>query len=442
MSGSKVALLLAFDKTSQVQTLHPPLTLGYLAAYLRAYAPDVDVRFFLTADEAVNFKPDLVGISSASQNLSLAAELAESLKRQTDAPLVLGGIHISLLPQTLPRAFDIGVVGEGERTLVDLVRWRRGEMADLATIEGLVLRDGDRLVQTPPRAPIANLDEIPFPDIEMLGTCWRASGTHRTLMYSSRGCPYKCYFCSTTNFWRTYRFFSPEYVIREIEWRHATFGTRWFDFWDDLFIGDDARFRRFAEMFLERGLRERVILGFSVRSNLVTPECVRVIKDLGVEQVNFGAESGNDRVLRAINKTSVTVETNQRAIDLLHDAGVFVNCSFVFGFPDETYGEMKDTLKFIERNKYKLADIGFFPLQLLPGTRYWEMALEKGIVSLDMDWRRLELEYCKIDLETMPYLNTRVSRRKLASILARASELRAEIGEIHQRRIQPILAQL
>ena len=439
---TKVALLLAFDKTSQVQTLHPPLTLGYLASYLRTYAPDVDVRFFLTAEEAARFEPDLVGISSASQNLPLATELAESVKRQTKAPLVLGGIHVSLLPQTMPSVFDIGVVGEGERTLVDLVRWRRGEIAELGKVEGLILRDGNRLIQTPPRAQIVNLDEIPFPDIEMLGTCWRTCGTGRVLMYSSRGCPYKCYFCSTTNFWRNYRAFSPEYVIREIEWRYSTFGIRWFDFWDDLFIGDDKRFRRFAEMFLERGLRARIILGFSVRANLVTPERVRVMKELGVEQVNFGAESGNDRVLHSINKAGVTVEINQRAIDLLHDNGIFVNCSFVFGFPDETYGEMKDTLKFIERNKYKLADVGFFPLQLLPGTHYWEMALQQGIVSLEMDWRRLELEYCRINLETMPYLNTQVSRRKLASVLARASELRAEIGQLHQRRIQAVLARM
>jgi len=439
---TKVALLLAFDKTSPVQTLHPPLTLGYLASYVRAYAPDVDVRFFATAEDAARFDPDLIGISSATQNLPLAAELAESLKGRVRAPIVLGGIHVSLLPQTMPSVFDVGVVGEGERTLVDLVRWRRGEISDLAKIEGLVFRDGSRLVQTPPRTPIANLDEIPFPDIEMLGTCWRSSGTGRVLMYSSRGCPYKCYFCSTTNFWRTYRFFSPEYVIREIEWRHATFGIRWFDFWDDLFIGDDQRFRRFAGMFLERGLRERVILGFSVRANLVNPERALMMRDLGVEQVNFGAESGNDRVLRSINKAGVSVEINQRAIDLLTDNGIFVNCSFVFGFPDESYGEMKDTLRFIERNKYKLADVGFFPLQILPGTHYWEMALGQGIVSLDMDWRRLELEYGRINLETMPYLNTKVSRRKLAAVLARASELRAEIGQLHKRRIQPILARL
>jgi len=440
MNQTKVALLLAFEKNSDIQRQHPPLALGYLASYLRAHVPDVDVRFFANSNEAAAFGPDLVGISSVTQNVPIAVELAEAIRRQTHAPIVLGGIHISLLPQTLPAPFDIGALGEGERTLVDLVRWRRGEIAEVTAIEGLVVRDGDRLVETPPRPLIADLDEVPFPDVEMLGTDWQISHRDRMLMYSSRGCPYRCLFCCGTRFWRTFRCFSPDYLVREIESRHAQFGTRRFDFWDDLFIGDEARFRRFAELFLERELRERVILGFSVRSNLITPERVRLFGELGVENVNFGAESGSDRVLRACNKTGVTVEVNQRSIDLLHDQGILVNCSFIFGFPDESYGEMKKTLKFIERNKHKLAGIGFYPLLPFAGTPYWEMALERGIVSLDMDWCAFEMEYSALDLDKLPYLNTKVSRRKLAACLARADALRAEIAELHQRRIQAHLA--
>jgi len=433
---TKVALLAALDKNSEIQWHHPPLALGYLAAYLRAHVPEVDVRFFLGAEEAASFEPDLIGISSVTQNIPIAVEMAASLRRQTDVPIILGGIHISMLPENLPEPFDIGVLGEGERTLLELVRWRRGKIADLSQVSGLVFRRGERLVQTPPREPIAHLDEIPRPDVEMLGSSWRISYRDRMVMYSSRGCPYRCLFCSGARFWKTYRCFSPEYIIREIESRHSEFGTRYFDFWDDLFIGDDKRFRRFAELFLERGLRERVVLGFSVRSNLITPERVRVFSELGVENVNFGAESGSDRILRACRKTGVTVETNQRAIDLLCDQGIFVNCSFIFGFPDETYGEMKKTLKFIERNKHKLADIGFFPLLPFPGTPYWDMALERGVVSHDMDWRAFEMAYEQLDLERLPYLNTKVSRRKLAACLSRAAELREEIVAGHARRVQ------
>ena len=433
---TKVALLLALDRGSEIQWHYPPLALGYLASYLRAHESDVDVRFFLTADEAARFEPDLIGISSVTQNIPIAVELAHALKRQTDAPVFLGGIHVSLLPQALPAPLDFGVLGEGERTLVDLVRWRRGEIGSLAAVNGLLVRDGDRLVRTAARSPISDLDEIPFPDIEALGTTWLANYHDRILMYSSRGCPYKCSFCCGTRFWSTYRCFSPEYLVREIESRHAAFGARWFDFWDDLFIGDDARFRRFAEMFLERGLRDRIIPGFSVRSNLVTAERVRLFADLGVKNANFGAESGSDRTLRSCNKTGVSVETNQRAIDLLTDHGVYVHCSFVFGFPDETYGEMKQTLKFIERNKHKLADIGFYPLLPFPGTIYWDMALERGLVSPDMDWRAFEMEYARLDWDKVPILNTRVSRRKLAACMARAAELREEIVERHQSRLR------
>ena len=433
---TKVALMLAFEQASPIQRQHPPLALGYLMSYLRANVNDVDVRFFVDPAEAAAFDPDLVGISSVTQNLPIAVGLAESLKGRTDATIVLGGIHVSLLPDTLPGPFDIGVLGEGERTLVDLVRWKRGEIANLDEVEGLVIRRNGGLLRTAPRAPLVNLDDVPFPDVEALGAHWLISYRDRLLMYSSRGCPYKCYYCCATRFWHSYRCFSPAYLIREIEARHAAFGTRYFDFWDDLFIGDDARFRQFAEAFLERGLRERVVLGFSVRSNLVTPERARLFGELGVENVNFGAESGSDRVLRAINKTGVTVDVNQRAIDLLCDQGVYVHCSFIFGSSDETYGEMKKTLKFIERNKHKLAGIGFYPLLPFPGTRYWDEAMDRGIVSLDMDWSAFEMEYSEMDLAKLPLMSRKVSRRKLAAVLARANELRAEIAERHGRRMR------
>lgn len=431
---TRVALMLAVKQGSEIQWHHPPLALGYLASYLRGHLSNVEVGFFLDPEEAARFNPDLIGISSVTQNVPIAAALASSLKQETSVPIVLGGIHVSLLPETMPEAFDIGVLGEGERTLVDLVRWRRGEIGSLDQIEGLVIRDGDRLVRTLPRDPLMDLDEVPFPDVELLGEHWRISYRDRMLMYSSRGCPYKCLFCSGARFWRNYRCFSPEYLMREIQSRVDSFGTKYFDFWDDLFIGNDARVSRFKELFLESGLRERVVLGFSVRSNLVTPERVAVFGELGVENVNFGAESGSDRILRAANKAAVTVEVNQRAIDLLHDQGIFVNCSFIFGFPDETYGEMKKTLKFIERNKHKLADIGYFPLLPFPGTHYWDMAQERGLVSTDMDWTAFEMAYEELDFEKLPFLNTKVSRRKLAAVLRRAHELRQEIVAGHADR--------
>ncbi len=430
---TKVALLLAFDRASYFQRHHPPLALGYLAAYLKAGVPDVDVRFFLSPQEALQFEPDLVGISSVTQNIPIAVEMARQMT-VCGAPVVLGGIHVSLLPETLPQPFTFGVLGEGEQTLADLVRWRRGEIADPASIDGLVIRDGGRLVQTAPRSPLARLDDLPFPDVALLGRHWEADYHSRMLMYSSRGCPYRCLFCAGARFWRTYRCFSPEYVVREIESRCAEFGTRWFDFWDDLFIGDEGRLRRFAELFLERGLREKVVLGFSVRSNLVSKERARLFARLGVENVNFGAESGSDRVLRAMNKTGVTVAVNQRAIDLLHDYGIFVNCSFVFGFPDETAAEMEQTLNFIERNRDKLADIGYFPLLPFPGTPYWDLARERGIVSLDMDWRAFEMNYSEIDWDRFPMLAEKVSRTELKSFLDRANQLRNEIAAAHFQR--------
>ena len=123
-------LFVTAPTNSPVQTWYPPLGLGYLSSYLKKYldAPEkVEIKLcdFAQGESYAkalkNFNPDVIGLTSTTTGFSQTIALAKSLKFLSSAPIILGGTHISALPQCLPRSVDIGVIGEGEQTFLELV---------------------------------------------------------------------------------------------------------------------------------------------------------------------------------------------------------------------------------------------------------------------------------------------------------------------------------
>ena len=386
----RVLLTEAVNRSRLVETFAPNLGLGYLASFLRSYVDDVDVRLVDRdlGEALVEFQPDLVGISSVSQNYNRAKRLAR-LSRQAGALVVVGGPHISAIPQTLSQDMDLGVVGEGEETLAEIVRTLREcgpqpDMSCFAKVPGLVFRSPDGTIhRTSPRSPIVPLDRIPFPARDLLP---RNSSYYH--MISSRGCPYNCVFCSSTRFWNSVRFHSPEYVVHEIETILDEYQPQYLTFFDDLFIASRKRLGRIVELIREKGIHKRVVFQVTVRANLVNEETVALWRQMNVFDTIIGLESGNERTLKFL-KGNVTLEQNQRAVQLLHDGGIGISATFVIGAPHETRAEILQTLDFIRRSP--LDEARTYILTPLPGTPVWEYARERGLVSDDMDWDQLDL---------------------------------------------------
>lgn len=372
--------------------LYRPLAFGYLKAYTEKYLDHpVDIRFLDNLDDVADM--DIIGISANSQVFARAMEIARQIKqKKSEVITILGGHHVTYLPETLSPDFDFGVLGEGEQTFLELVSsfCRDGLQAgrdDLRSIDGIAFHDDGHVVTTKPRALIEQLDTLPFP--------YREQG-HVPYIHSSRGCPYKCAYCAGSAFWSRTRFFSAEYVVDEVEHILATFpGRRYIPVWDDLFVANKPRFRKIVDLIEQRNLADRVTFSFSVRANLVDDELATNLKRMNVCEAGFGAESASDRILQILAK-GTTVETNQRAIDILHRHGFLVKCSFIVGAPTETEEDVRMTYDFIIKNisEGKLDAKGNYVniLMPLPGTPMWDHAIKAGLIDVQtMDWNRLTL---------------------------------------------------
>ncbi len=387
---AKVLFANAVDRNSEVENRYRPLWPAYLTAYVEARLGADALEFQYSAgrlDKDIrDFSPDLVAIGAVSQNFNHAMQYARIAKK-FGAMVCVGGPHISALPKCLTAEMDVGCIGEGEQTFLELIEilLDRGTLASdhLRAVPGIVFRDGDEFVTTPPRPEIQELDDIPHPRRSITGY------QSHSYMFTSRGCPYRCSFCSSSRFWGVVRFASAEYVVDEIS-DLVDHGTRLISFYDDLFVANKARVKTMRDLIVSRGLASEVKFTCSCRANLVDQPLVNMLKEMGVVSVGMGLESGSVNTLKYL-KGNVTVEDNVRAIELLKDAGIQVNASFVIGSPAETEEEIMETYDFIKNSRLDFVDT--YVLTPLPGTPVWDSAKERGLVSEDMDWSRLNIEF-------------------------------------------------
>src|SRR5574341_95949 len=215
----KLVLIQAFDDKTEVQKMYPPLGLAYIASYLEKYGGYKDVFIETDTNAVIEKRPDIVGISSVTPNFNKAVKIASEVRIALDIPVIIGGAHITALPHTLPECFDFGIAGEGEQTMLELLNAleNNGRSNSFEHIDGLVYRENSKLTQTKKREMITPLDRIPFPKREILKDNWGFSFEDNVSMITSRGCPYKCRFCSSSANWRPFRFHSAEYVVDEIK---------------------------------------------------------------------------------------------------------------------------------------------------------------------------------------------------------------------------------
>jgi radical SAM superfamily enzyme YgiQ (UPF0313 family) len=384
------ALRIGFIQANQKTDVQwfKPLAFGYLKAYLDKHLENPPVFEFINDLSNID-KYNIIAISSTSQDYSEAKRIAASVKQKNKSIItILGGHHVTYLPYTLSPDFDLGVMGEGEQTLLELVKCFQDYGLDnnhgLKNIKGLAIRGNGEITLTEKRDLIEPLDSIPHP-------CRQSDDIQ--YLFTSRGCPYKCLFCSSSVFWNKTRAFSAEYVVDEIEQILTQFpNTKHIPIEDDIFILDLSRLEKIITLLEEKGLSKRVAFSFTVRANLVTDQLCELIKRINVQAVCFGAESGSDRVLGTLEKKA-TVAQNQNALDILHKHNISVVCSFIVGIPTETEEEVRATYEFIIRNILENKLGSFSTVNILtpmPGTEIWNNAIDKGLVNIeDMEWSRL-----------------------------------------------------
>lgn len=397
----------------------------YLAGYLKKKGLPLEIHIKDRLEDLEALKPEILGVSSVTENFEFAKDLARRAKESWNPITILGGVHITALPKTLPAHFDIGVVGEGEETVSELVsailEKRHLPTAEaLSRIDGIVFRDGATLRQTKARENLPRLDEIPFPErqsfISKIGTAY---------LMTSRGCPYTCSFCVIPGVVQGYRKHSPEYVVEEIKSIKKAFPeVRHIRIFDDLYIVDRNRTKDIAERVSAEGLSQEISFGCWGRANLLDKDLLQSFRKMNMMYVAFGAESGSSRVLSNI-KPATSIDENQLAIDMLSDQGVHPSCSVILGHPNETEDDLWSTYEFIERNMEKLLEIEFNVAIPWPGTELWEIARNRGLVGEDMDFRVLKecAHFPNYSTDLYPYLNTAISPERFDLILVEFKRL-------------------
>lgn len=421
----KVLLVNAINEDIEVETRYPNLGLAYLVAMARESLPEKKIDFKIVDHnvykEADIYKPDLVGITSVSQNFNIAKDYAKYFKKR-NIQVILGGIHITLLPQTLPRTCAAACLGEGEFTFIEIIKAfiKDGRLTTkaLAKIAGLVYWHKGKLCKTGIRRMERNLDRIPLPARDLLPI-----GKH-SYMFTSRGCPYRCAFCASSRFWDKLRFFSAAYVVKEIDTLVNDYKTEMISFFDDLFVADRNRLKEIVTLLRKKNLIGKVKFTCSCRANLVDKKLVELLSEMGTVSVGMGLESGNEKVLRYLKGGTVSVKHNYKAIKLLKEGGIAANGSFVIGSPLETEKQIMDTYDFIKRSDLDLFDI--YLLTPYPGTPVWEYAKEKSLVSeeSDFDWSRLSLNTYDMSEDKIISLSETLRKKKLLEYYKKFRRLR------------------
>ncbi|MBN1424200.1 cobalamin-dependent protein [Candidatus Fermentibacteria bacterium] len=320
------------------------------------------------------WKPDLLGVYSVTLMWNRATELFRRVKRLDPKTFTVAGgpAPTGFMSRCLDEpALDAVVYGEGDLTVVELAA-RVASGADLDGVQGCVWRDGDLIVQNPPRAPIPDLDALPMPAYDLVAHySYRPSyGQVKRLpamqVISSRGCASRCIFCFKTINGAT-RYRSPGHVVDEIESYVRRHGAREIKFWDEQFMLNRERAMGICEEILRRNLK--IVFWCTGRVDTVDEELLRMMKRAGCWCISYGLESGVEKNLATLNKRT-TVEQGREAVCLTHRAGIESMGTYVFGIPGETYEEGQETIRFACSMNHFYVE--FFPLTPFPGTKLYD----------------------------------------------------------------------
>ncbi len=413
-----------FLRETNVSGVYPALGIAYLAGAARAagfpvsvidaHALNLDLEGL--AGQVGELRPDVIGLTSTTFNWPVVAAVARSLRAaMPDATLIVGGPHLSLYPNESmeERAFDVAVIGEGDLVLPELLaQLAAGD--EIAGIPGTVVRRGDDLVQGPARPPIVDLDGLALPAIDLLPMDrYRSLTLPRPFvsMVTSRGCPYRCRFCSQAYVGGAHREHGVERVLEEIERAVHTYHAREIVFFDETFTLNRKRVLAICEGMLARNLK----VGWNIRTraDLLDDEVLLALRDAGCAGVHCGIEAGSERIRRLMNK-KLDLETGMRALERARRLGMETRGYFMLGYPGETREEIEETIRL--SCQLPLDWASYTITIALPGTDIHSDLLESGQWE-GQYWR----EYSRQHFSGPPgYASRTLEAEELEALLRRA----------------------
>ncbi len=345
----------------------------------RGWEVEIFVEELREIDFAVIESADLVGISTITSTAPRAYAIADRVRKR-GIPVLMGGPHVTFLADEALDHADFVIRGEGEQTMMAFVdAWEKG--GGFSEIPNLSYRDNGRAVHNARRPFVKDLDQIPFPDLSLLKSTRKGiSGLSSIPVQTSRGCPFDCSFCSVTGmFGKKYRFRSTENTIAEL--RRYNDRKNLIFFYDDNFTADRKR----AKDLLEAMIRENFKFKWTtqVRADVAKDlQLVKLMKKAGCHTLYIGFESVNPESLKAMKKRQ-TVEEIADAIRVLRRHRIGIHGMFVYGFDEDDWKTVKETVKFAKRSK--LNSTQFLILTPLPGSEFFDKVSQENRIQF-RDW--------------------------------------------------------
>ncbi len=435
-------LLVSPPAESRYGGLRVPAGVGYIAQALedRQIEYDyLDMRIGRTYQDLVKkvtvLRPDLIGFSMSSLGYKNTYRMIASLKERFPATaFAAGGHHITILRSKALEecaALDYGVVSDGERTIVELCEGSLPER----DIRGLIYRNGNgrngdgenghgpgrtgsNLEFTGERAPVMDLDKIAFPKYIHFNM---NDYSRQIPIHSSRGCLNQCTFCPNKLIAGTYRTRSAVHFTDEIEYWYEK-GIRQFAVDDDNFTFNKERVLAICDEIERRGLKGLFIrCSNGLRADRVDRLLLARMKEIGVKEVGFGVDGGNNRMLRHMKKGE-TIETIENAIRTACDLELDVRLFFMIGMPHETLSDIEDSIRLAQ--KYPVVKVNLNNPIPYPGTELYDY-IERNKLFLvpPEDYLNGVAEHQSIPVFTTPEL----SLEERSRILKRCQQLEKEI---------------
>jgi len=395
--------LVLINPTTASKESYPPISLLCLAAYAKREGYSVaiiDAQAEMLTDEEVaariaHHEPVLCGMTFMTPQTEIVRNLVAKLKEQLPRlRFVAGGIHVSVLPsEAKSLGFDFCVVGEGEETLVELLSaTKTGSSTD--RIEGLWM-DG---LPFKPRRLIEDLDSLPLPAWDLVPIdkytvsqpdlrYTLESGVCLTIS-TSRGCLYNCAFCASHGVYgRSHRTRSARHIVDEMEMLFRKYGVRKFFLVDESILENAERAEAFAEEILRRELK--VLFASSARASDpgVNVGTLTKLRKAGMVRVDFGVESGSQRILNDIRK-GITIQQIVDAHKIAHQAGLRTTSLMIIGHLEEDWEDVFDSLELVARLETDYPEFG--PMTPFPGTEAYSKALKEGWIR-DSDWSKYRI---------------------------------------------------
>ena len=401
--------------------LPPPYGILQLAAYLERENKDVEIEVLDCQAMGLDweglekriesFNPDIVASSAlATCNTYVAIRTLETAKKvKPEALTIAGGQHFTVTAQesleTYPE-IDVIARGEGERTLVELVKVF-AEGKSFAGIKGISFRHNGSIQHNPPQPLIENLDSLPYPGYHFVEdfmdeyhfTVMAGPRAKYALVEGSRGCPHRCTFCSQWSHWEgRWRGKSPKRIADEMEFCHENYGSDFLWLTDDNFgLGEHAS--DLADEIIRRGIQDDIMWFLQVRCDDVVKHryLLSKMRKSGLRWTLLGVESHRQSTLETFNKR-IDPEDAKTAVKLLKENDIFAHAMFIVGERKDSAESIANLREFVNDLDPDLAI--FAILTPFPGTEVFEEAKRNGWIE-DSNWANYDMVHAIMPTETL-----------------------------------------